>query len=161
MRRVGIVRSAASVVVCMVAVASCGGGGSSSATTTTSAPSITKADYIAQANALCQTMNDDVKAVPAPGSDPIKTADSLDQVVEIVTNTLAKLRALPTPAGDGTVLLAIFTKVELLLTDYRNLSAELRAGNLPAATQLDATSKTDQKAANDASNAYGLTVCGS
>jgi hypothetical protein len=152
------------VVWCAMVLTSCaGGGGSSTATTATTSTTrpITKADFIAQANGLCQTMNDNVKAIPNPGSDPIKTADGLEQVNQFVSETLAKLRALASPAGDEATLQAIFAKVDTLVVDYTQLAAALRAGDSTRAQELKTTSSTDQKAANDASNQYGLTVCGS
>jgi len=163
MQRLGIVRSVLVAIGVVMVFAGCSGSSSSSkaTTTTTTVPAITKADYITQANALCQTMNDGVKSIPDPGSDPTKVADAIDQTVEITTDTLAKLRALPLPAGDEATLQAIFAKVDALISDYHQVSAALGAGDKPTATQLNETGKADQKAANDASNAYGLTVCGS
>jgi hypothetical protein len=146
--------------VALLVMSGCGDSGTSKAATTTVA-AVTKSDFISQANALCQTMKDRANAIPDPGSDPNTFADALDEVVGITDETLAKLRALPTPAGDEATLEAIFTKVDALGADYRQLASALRAGDAATAEQLQATVAADLTAANTAANDYGLTVCGS
>jgi hypothetical protein len=139
----------------MLLVAGCGGGGG-----TATAPSVSKADFAVQANAICQVMNDRIKAIPRPGAGPNAVADALDQSGEVVADTLAKLRALPMPAGDDGELGSIYSTIDVLLADLARYTTALRAGD-PSAGSLSATVKADQTAANDVSNAYGLTVCGS
>lgn len=152
-------------------LASCGGGGSSAdeksagvveeASTTTAAPSISRTDYMTQANAACQTMNDRTKAQGEPGDSPAELAAYVEAGSVIVTETLGQLRALPTPSGEEAALGAIYDKVEVLRSDMDQLAAALRAGDQRQATAVAGQLEKDQKAANDASNAYGLTVCGS
>ena len=78
----------------------------------------------------------------------------------ITADTLTRLRALPIPTGQAAALKAIYAKVDTVLADVDPLIAALRSGSPTAETlmnRLDAS----QNAANAASNAYGLTVCGS
>lgn len=153
-------------------LASCGGSGGSSgdeksagvvdeASTTTVTSSITRTEYTEQANAACQTMNDRTKAQGEPGDTPAEVAAYVEAGGVIVTETLAQLRALPMPSGEEAALRAIYDKVDVLLSDINQLAAALRAGDQRKATALASQLETDQKAANDASNAYGLTICGS
>jgi hypothetical protein len=153
-------------------LASCGGSGASSAdeksagvvdeaSTTTAAPSISRTEYTKQANAACQTMNDRTKAQGEPGDTPAELAAYVEAGGVIVTDTLGQLRALPMPSGEEAALGAIYDKVDVLLSDMNQLAAALRAGDQRKATALASQLEKDQKAANDASNAYGLTICGS
>lgn len=142
----------------------CGGGETADSTTTTTSttsPAVIKANYVAEANSICKVMNDAVAALPDPGSDPIKYADVVDEAIRIISNTLAKLRVLPPPAEDEAALEAIWSKVDVVIDDYSKLSSALRNGDLDSAPQLSQTAEASQKAANDASIEYGLTVCGS
>jgi iron uptake system EfeUOB component EfeO/EfeM len=65
------------------------------------------------------------------------------------------------PSGDEATLAGIYAKVNTLIEDEAQYTAALRAGDTSKAKTLNAKGKLDQKAAHDASNAYGLTVCGS
>jgi len=123
--------------------------------------SAAKSRYVAQANALCQTMNTKVSAVPDPGSDPTAMATALSQVEWITAATVVKLRALPPAPGDAATVAAIYAKVDVFLADMTAEINALRAGNQSLAQSLDTKLNTDGDAANAASNAYGLTVCGS
>jgi hypothetical protein len=106
-------------------------------------------------------MNARTGALANPGSDPAKQADVTDQAAAITSETLGKLRALPVPAGEKAAVQAIYSKVALIVTDAARLSSALRAGNQAAAQRANTTLEADAKAANEVSNAYGLTVCGS
>ena len=148
-----------------LALSACGGSGAEPAagaigTTTTTAKALTRAAYVQQANAICQVMNDKVTALGDPGEDLAKTIDLLGQMRVITADTLTRLRALPIPTGQAAALKAIYAKVDTALADVDPLIAALRSGSPTAETlmnRLDAS----QNAANAASNAYGLTVCGS
>ena len=78
-----------------------------------------------------------------------------------ISGTLVTLRALPPPEGDAEAVAAIWSKVDVLLDDYEALSAALRDGATAQVDELDAAAQASQAAANEASIAYGLTVCGS
>lgn len=95
-------------------------------------------------------------ALPDPGSDPSKRADAWDQIAQFTSDTLAKLRALPRPAGDEATLDAIFAMFDTVVSDETQLAAALRAGDRTTLQQLQTTGPADLKAENDASNQYGL-----
>lgn len=120
-----------------------------------------KAAYVAQANAICQVMNDKTQALGDPGTDPLKEAMIFEQGVAITGAALGQLRALVPPPGDAVMVQAIFAKVELVLADAAQESVALRAGDQAKAQTIMTKLNADSTAANDASNAYGLTVCGS
>ena len=154
-----VARCAAPALIAALLLAACGGGGNGASPTPTT--TITKSDFVAQANAVCQVMNDKIKAMTVPKNDALKSAAYFDESAAVVQDTLDHLRALPVPAGDDTTVQSIYSKVDALLVDVAKFSAALRAGDKPAVDALAVTVKADQTAANEASNAYGLTVCGS
>ncbi len=138
----------------VVDLAACSGGSAKTAPPT-------KAQYIQQANAICKEMNDALDAIADPGSDPGKYADAIDEVHDVIYETATKLRDVPMPTGEEDALLAIYSKVDIITRDLANLGAAVRAADVEKINRIEATLGADQDAANDASNAYGLTVCGS
>ena len=155
-------RMRAVAVAIAVVITGCGGGGSPTASSSRSSDApIGKAEFVDRANAICQTMNDRIKALPAPGSDLRKVADQYTQAGQIVAETLQQLRSLPQPADDQTTLNANYEKVDALLADYEPFINALRDGDRSAAKSLQTKLIAEQTEANDAFNAYGLTVCGS
>jgi hypothetical protein len=130
-------------------------------TTTTTKPAITKAAYVTQANAICKVMNDKTAALADPGEDLAKMAVMFEQSKQLVVDALVQLRALRTPAGQAAAIEAIWTKVDKLVVDIDQAVAALKAGDLDKFTALATQLDKDTAAANAASNAYGLTVCGS
>ena len=150
-----------SLAAVLVLGSACSSGSSKSTPPTTTVPGVTKASYVIQANALCTTMNRRVAALGKPGRDPVRVAALIDQVSAIVRPTLAKLRALPVPAGEGPKLATVYATVDKALADSAAFSAAMRGTNrqvaIAAGKKLDAA----QARANAASIKYGLTVCGS
>jgi type III secretory pathway lipoprotein EscJ len=121
---------------------------------------ISKADYQAKANAICATMNAKGNSLQDPGTDQAKLKQVVDQAIPITSDGLAQLRQLPQPKGDEATIQSFFAKLDKLIADLRDESAALQANDLPKASQIATNFKTDSTAANDAANAYGLTVCG-
>jgi hypothetical protein len=156
------------ISLAIVLAASCGGSSSPKATdpattapaTSTSAPKA-RAAYLAAGNALCKTMNARVARLANQGASAKNEAAVTDQATKILAETLAKLRKLPMPRGDETKLRAIYAKIDVILADAPKLSAALRADDQAAGQRIQVKLQQDSKVANDLSNAYGLTICGS
>jgi hypothetical protein len=91
--------------------------GSSKASPPPTTAALTKAAYIVKANAICQTMNNRVKALGDPGRDPKKVAAVIDSSTVIIRQTLVRLRALPVPSGEATKLDAVYATVDKVLAD--------------------------------------------
>ena len=130
-------------------------------TTTTTKPAITKAAFVTQANAICKVMNDKSNALADPGEDIAKMTVGFEQQKQIMIDALAQLRALPNPAGQEAAIEAIWAKVDTVVAEVDQAIAALKAGNLQKFMTLANQLDKDTNAANAASNAYGLTVCGS
>jgi len=138
------------------------GAATTAASSSTTAPtSSAKAAFLAKANAICKTMNDQLAQQGDPGTDPAALAQALDEAASVTADALRQLRALPIPPGDDAKLQAIYSKIDALLHDASQMSAALRAGDQKAAQQANQAVAADSDAANKLSNAYGLTTCGS
>ena len=141
------------VLVPVLALGAC----SSKAKTAT----ISRSDYQAKANAICSSMNAKGNSLQDPGTDQAKLKQVVDQAIPITSDGVAQLRKLPEPKGDEATIEGFYAKLDKLIGDLKDESAALQANDLPKASQIATTFKTDSTAANDAANAYGLTVCGS
>ena len=130
-------------------------------------PSTTaKEDYARQANAICQTMNEKVHALPAPDVNNLSAlADYTEKSVAINSDGMKQLRALTPPPGDEATIDDFYTKVESGLALGRRYIEALRSGIADAeaaraANALIIESNNKIAEANAAAIAYGLVVCG-
>ena len=74
-------------------------------------PVITKAAFIAQGNAICTQANVQQSAIPDPGTNRVKAAAAMRQVVGIIQNAVAQLKALPQPPADAATLQGLYAQV--------------------------------------------------
>jgi hypothetical protein len=148
------------VLVPLLALAACTGGTTASSKSPPASGSTSKADYQSKANAVCATMNAKGNSLQDPGTDQAKLKQVVDQAIPITSDGLAQLKQLPLPKGDEATIQSFYAKLDKLIADLRDESAALQANDLPKASQIATVFKTDSTAANDAANAYGLTVCG-
>ncbi|HYR63246.1 MAG TPA: hypothetical protein VET24_11535 [Actinomycetota bacterium] len=149
------------VLMAVLALAACKSGTTASGpspSTSPSATTISKADFITRANAICTTMNTKGNALPNP-QDQANLKAAIDQAIPITSDGLAQLRALPMPTGDETTLQAYYTKVDQLVTDLRQESAAVQANDITKGQQILTNLQNDLTAADDAATAYGLTAC--
>lgn len=153
-------RRLTSVVVALLALAAC----TSSPTASRTSPSpstVTRSEYQSRANAICASMNAKGNSLQDPGTDQNKLKQVVDQAIPITSDGLAQLRQLPQPPADRATIEGFFAKLDKLIADLKDESAALGANDLNRASQIASNFKADSTAANDAANAYGLTVCGS
>ena len=168
MRRIGCL--ALSVVIATL-LSGCGSGGSSTSsggpTTSSGASSastgngrLSKADFIAQGDAICEANVVKEKAVPQPSGSDVKAAASyLPQLLSIVADEDAKLRALKAPAADQATIDAALAELDSALADFRKAETAANAGN---AATFQSESRAAQVPANDATtklHAYGFQHC--
>ena len=141
---------------------------------------LSKEEYLAQANALCEEANAQLEAVQAEFddlpeasdvqafADPV-VADFVERFTAVLENQLADLRALAAPEGDEDLLAGIYDDLDVVARAIPELAAAAAAGDLDAIEQL--TSQEDRGHAglrlvaaafsdlNTRANEYGLTVC--
>jgi hypothetical protein len=147
------------VIMAVVCASACSSGSSKSPAPTTTAPPVTKASYLIQANTICTTMKQRIAALGNPRNDPIDIAANFDQVHVIIDEALAQLRLVAVPPADVARIAAVYATVDKLQKDSPAYSAALRAGNQQAATAARKQVATDQARANAAAVGYGMTAC--
>jgi hypothetical protein len=141
---------AAAVAVAGIA-AGCGGGDDNSDTTTTS---LTKAAWIAKADAICKAGNDQINATAKQQFGNKKpTAAQIQQFTEntVIPNTadqIDKIKSLGTPTEQGGQADAVINSAEATINRVKADPSLLTGKSDPFA-------QTDQLA-----KAYGMKVCG-
>jgi len=148
-------------LVALLALAACTSRPVASRTSPSPSATISRSEYRSRANAICASMNAKGNSLQDPGTDQAKLKQVVDQAIPITSDGLAQLRQLPEPPADRATIEDFYAKLDRLIGDLKDESGALAAGDLNRASQIASTFKTDSTAANDAANAYGLTVCGS
>jgi hypothetical protein len=129
---------------------------------TTASPSNdpAKAEFIATANAICAAMNTATAKLGRPPDDPQRLATYLEKNATIVDKTLDQLRQLTPPAADAAVVGSIWQQVERFNRLTESAVTALRSDNQERGATLLQQAEESADRANAASNAYGLTSCG-
>jgi hypothetical protein len=147
-----------------LAAAGCGGddndttsaaaGTGGTTTSTTSGPPLSKADYVGQANAICQQGNEDIaqQAKEQFGDSAPSGSDAENFIADVVVpnfeGQLEDLRALSPPKGDEETVAKVYDELESAIEKVRDdPSLAVSSDPFTEATRL----------AHD----YGLTGCGS
>jgi hypothetical protein len=130
-------------------------------TDTGAAPSPEQAAFIEQADAICQTAEDEISALGEPQSEA-QLPEFISKAVDIQGEQIDNLKGLQAPAGDE----AFWQEVLGLLDDVHAVSIELREGAEAGQGEAELQEVIDR---GDAINAqldakadeYGFQVCGS
>lgn len=135
---------------------------------------LSKPDFVAQANAICQESNDQLdpifEAVFADTDEIdwddtanelllfVRFDDAMQQVVPIVDQQLDDIRALAAPSGDEELIDTLLDDQEAAITEFAGLMEAAAEGDEAAMAALDGDDPFDDidRRARD----YGLTVCG-
>lgn len=141
----------AAVLVIGAFATGCGSSDDSSDSTTTA--SLTKAQWIAQADAICKTGNDKTNAAAHQQFQQRPTAQQIEQfttdtIIPDTQQELDQIKALGFPTEQG-------SQAEAVLTSAQDSLDKLKADPSLAAANGDPFAETNQMA-----KAYGLKVCG-
>jgi hypothetical protein len=142
------------VAVAAIAIGVAGCGSSDDTSSTSTAASITKDEFVTQANQICADGNKTIDAAAndtftggKPSQEDILAFWS-DALIPSVTDQVAQIKALGIPAGDEEQVNALFAAVD---SDLAEAQKEVDAGDL---------SNQDPFAdANKLAGDYGLTEC--
>ena len=143
---------------------------------------LSKDEYIAQANAICEDARAQVEAIaveffadfpeePTPEEfAELPVGEYVDEYTAVTEGQLADLRDLAAPEGDEDLLAALYDDVEARLHAVNALVAEALAGDPAAIERLTSPEELTHGRLRAASTAfddvderateYGLTVCG-
>ena len=148
----------------------CGGGGSSTSGGSTTSPGatsapagggrLTKADFIAQGDAICVANVAKEQALPRPSSSDLRSVASyLTPLIAIVADEDAKLRALKPPAADQVTINAALSELDTALADFRKAESAASAGNSAGFQSEFQTAKGPSDDATAKLHAYGFQHC--
>jgi hypothetical protein len=167
MRRAALAAAATASVV----VAGCGGGGGKSATgtrqstqtSTARGPALSRAEFIAQGDRLCQSYRAQVRAIPNPSASPSvsETLTYLRALAIATSRLLTQFRALTPPTGDEAVVNNYLNAMGGQIQLTTRAADALTNGNATAAqADLQALQQAGPRV-RALAQGYGFKVCGS
>jgi hypothetical protein len=159
-----------------LAIAACGGGSDTTTAPTQTVtaqkqgPAPTKAEFIKEADALCQQSRDEaaslgqqIQDLPDPTSteDLHESADLFREYAGILEQQAQALRQLEPPPGDEAIINNWLSTAESSLSLFRDLADAYDSGDEQEARFLNSEvgSRADQ--ARGIAQGYGFKVCGS
>lgn len=152
MKKIAMMTSAA--LAAGLIAAGCGSSDDNSSTNSdsTSTAALTKAEFLAQGNAICTAGNQKLDAAfqsLGKGSTPEQISQVVtEQIVPTINNEVDQIRALGVPAGDEQQVKAILDTADEGVAKIKADPSVLTGNSDPFAQS------------NKLANAYGLTVCG-
>ena len=140
------------------------------------AEALSKPDFVAQANAVCQKSNDQINPIfetiyadtdEIDWTDPtnelllfVRWDEAMHQVVPIIDQQLDDIRALAPPAGDAELIDALKEDQEAAIAEFADLIEAAAGGDEAALEALDSSNEDPFDDINRRAREYGLTVCG-
>ncbi len=115
----------AAAIVAACALVGCGDDGDGESAT---GATITQAEFVTQANAICQTGADELDAINA-SSDLAPPDFFYEEVVPSIRSQIAELRALGFPEGDEELLAAIFDDTDKVLDELETKADPFGSGD--------------------------------
>jgi hypothetical protein len=140
------------------------------------AEALSKPDFVAQANAICQETNDQINPIfetiyadtdDVEWDDPanelllfVRWDGAMQLVVPIVDQQLADIRSLAPPSEDEELIDALLDDQEAAIDDFAGLMEAAANGDRAALEALDSSTEDPFDDINRRAREYGLTVCG-
>jgi hypothetical protein len=138
---------------------------------------LSKPEFIAQANAICQASFDETEPMfealfgdeDFDPDDPaneeavyVLFAEAMDEIEPILDQQLDDIRALEPPAADKELIESIIADQDAALTEFIRMIDDAAAGDETSRAQLENNEDDDLfDDVDQQSLDYGLTVCGS
>ena len=123
---------------------------------------LTKAQYIAQGDAVCKEIKEvpDTVAQPTDENDNAAVAAYFQQALDATKPKVEQFRALEPPVSDQAVADEMNATFADLLATTGDIIAALRQNNADAARSADETLTTIRDKLTRTAEGYGFTVCG-
>jgi hypothetical protein len=130
-------------------LAACGGGGG-----------LSKAEYVARANAICRAAAQQVAALDAPGqSDVAQLPKVAGEVVAVQRKALDRLKAIKAPKADRTEIAKWIALVDQTIDQAEVSAKSQRSGDITRAMAANLNGAALDKRADELARAYGLRGC--
>ena len=145
------VRRAPTLLFAVVLVAGCGGGGSSG-------ERLTRAQYAAQADAICHKYKQKTDALTQPSS-LAELAKVADQVLPILDAARGELRKLRPPQNEEATANAWLDEFDVSIADVKKIRDVAKANDRAAVAAAAQPALRHDKHANDLATQLGMSVC--
>jgi hypothetical protein len=145
------VRRASLLLLAFVFTAGCGGGGGGG-------ERLTRADYAAQADAICGKYNEQTKALANP-SNLSDLADVADKTLPILDNALSDLKKLKPPADEQATADQWLSAVEDLKGDLKEIRDKANDKDLKGVQAVVPKATQHNGKANSLATQLGMRVC--
>jgi len=148
----------------LLAVALAGAGCGGDDETAGGGESLTKAEWIERADAICADAQERIQGLGDPGADLSKLADLTSDAKQILEDEVAAIRDLGAPEGDEDEVEAMLGQVEKGAGASDALIDAATAGDIEKLQEITAGDSEFSKASAEAdrlASEYGLKECGS
>ena len=142
--------------VAALALSACG---SSSSPTSASAATLTKADWVTQANAICKDLNTRAQAI-APKSQA-DLGPAITKMAQLSGEDIPKLAALKPPAEIQADVSTMVTAYQKVNQGFHDAAAKVAAGDVSGASALMDTATQAGTAVDTVATKLGATECAS
>jgi hypothetical protein len=154
-RRARIVASMVVLVLLAAACSSNSGSGNGS-----SGSRLTKAQYIAQADKICQTANQKTTALGTPSStDPQVLAKFLTKSGQIISDAVGQLKALQPPAADEKKINLLVSGLQKSASYFPALIKAVKANDTQQIQQIAQQLQQASLQGQQIAQTYGFHVC--
>jgi hypothetical protein len=142
------VRRAAFIGVAVAVLAGCGGGGQA----------LTKEQYAARADAICDKHNKETQAFgnPANLADLAKVAD---QTLTVLDKAISELEALKPPASEKAIADRWMEQVKNLRNDLKQIRDRAKDNDLQGVGGIAATAQEHNSKSNALATELGMSIC--
>lgn len=154
----------------VIALALAGCGTTTTVTRTTTASSTTRAAsapskgaFVAQVDAICHQVDAEIEPLRSElntMTDLSKGAALINTAVGEEQAALARMQALPEPAGSGPVLTKLWQAIGAEITDLQNAAQAASEGNLEDLQAASTAGQTAQAFYRGIAQGYGFKSCG-
>ena len=153
----------------LVVAAGCGGGDSTETVTvgsTGTAPPLSKAEYIEQADAICagfrpkaEALTDEANKLADQG-DSAGAADKLGEAIDVSRAGVEELQSLPKPQGDEAVLNQLDDLRQQALALLERVEDAIRADDISRLDALTSEATSVDDRGDGIATGYGFKTCG-
>lgn len=127
----------------------------------TGTKAVIKASYLAKGDAICDTAEKALDAVPAPSTKSlVAVGRALDKVVALIEKAVNDLKALPAPPGDEAVVAELNGAQAAAVTLFKNYRNAAVANDAQKVLAMSDEFDRVNTAADDKMRAYGFKACG-
>jgi hypothetical protein len=150
------VRRASFFLIGLLFLAGCGGGGSGGGSG--GGKRLSRADYAAKADAICNRQNSQVGKIKSP-KNLADLADAFDSALPVLDKALADLEKLQPPKTEQTLADKWLAQSRVVRTELKDVRDKAKAKDLKGVQSAFAKAQGAKNASDDAARKLGMKAC--